>query len=134
MGRERGKGPSKKDGWIQQKIQKLMIGWGEYYLELESNYLIVSLVLLKFLRWQQHHFCLFQLVLVCLWLYYAATGVFILLCPQEKELHSSSWGHRYTHSAAQSSKRFKHLSVTLLLWQSHWWSSTWKFLLTFDFR
>ena len=37
--------------------------------------------------------------------------VYILLCPQEEEVHSSSWGHRYTHSAAQSSKRFKPLPV-----------------------
>ena len=48
-------------------------------------------------------------------------GVYILLCPQEKEVHSSSWGHRYTHSGVQSSKRFKPLSVTILLWQGHCW-------------
>ena len=39
-------------------------------------------------------------------------GVYILLCPQEEEVHSSSWGHRYTHSAAQSSKRFKPFLVS----------------------
>ena len=38
--------------------------------------------------------------------------VYILLCPQEEEVHSSSWGHRYTHSAAQSSKRFKPFLVS----------------------
>ena len=38
--------------------------------------------------------------------------VYILLCPQEEEVHSSSWGHGYTHSAAQSSKRFKPLPVS----------------------
>ena len=45
------------------------------------------------------------------------------LYPQEKEVHSSSWGHRYiyTHSAAQSSKMFKPLPVTILLWQGHCW-------------
>ena len=32
---------------------------------------------------------------------------------QEEEVHTSSWGHRwYTHSAAQSSKRFKPLPVS----------------------
>ena len=38
--------------------------------------------------------------------------VYILLCPQKGEVHSSSWEHRYTHSAAQSSKRFKPLPVS----------------------
>ena len=66
--------------------------------------LVVSLVLLKFSLWQQHHFCLFQLML-CLSVKFAMVpGVYILLCPQ-KEVHSSSWKHRYTHSAAQSSKK-----------------------------
>ena len=40
------------------------------------------------------------------------SGVYILLCPYKEEVHSSSWGHRYTHSAAQLSKRFKPLPVT----------------------
>ena len=43
-------------------------------------------------------------------------GMFILLCPQEEEVHSSSWGHRCTHLPEQSSKRFKPLTVTILLW------------------
>ena len=81
-------------------------------------------------------------------------GVYILLWPQEEDVCCSSWGHRCTHSAAQSSKRFKPLSVTILLWQSHCWigkktqarnlivfmviviwsSSTLKFLFVFDFN
>ena len=46
-------------------------------------------------------------------------GVYISLFPREDEVHSSPWGHRYTHSVAQSSKRFKPLSVRMLLWQDH---------------
>ena len=34
-------------------------------------------------------------------------GVYILLPPQEVEVHSSCWVHRCIHSAAHSSKRFK---------------------------
>ena len=42
-------------------------------------------------------------------------GVYILLCPQGKK------GILFfpTHSATQLSKRFKPMSVTMLLWQSH---------------
>ena len=80
-------------------------------------------------------------------------GVYISLCPQEEKVHSSSWGHKYTHSAAQSSKRFKPLPVTIVLWQVIvelekiqirnlsvfmvlviWQSSTLKFLFVFDFK
>ena len=43
-------------------------------------------------------------------------GVYILLCLQEEKDTLLS-----THSAAQSWKRFKHLSVTMLLWQGHCW-------------
>ena len=46
-------------------------------------------------------------------------GVYILLCPQEEQVHSFSGGHRYTHSVAQPSKRFTPLSVAILLWQGH---------------
>ena len=46
-------------------------------------------------------------------------GVYILQYSQEEEVHSSSCGHRYTHLAAQSTKRFKPLSFTLLLWQGY---------------
>ena len=38
-------------------------------------------------------------------------GVYILFSPQDEEVHSSSWGHRYTHSEAHSSKRFKPLPL-----------------------
>ena len=48
-------------------------------------------------------------------------GVYILLSPQEEEVHSSSWGHRCTHSAAQSIKRFKLLSPIKLLCQGYCW-------------
>ena len=48
-------------------------------------------------------------------------GVYILLSPQEEEVYSSSWGQRYIHSAAHSSKRFKPLSTTILLWHVHCW-------------
>ena len=81
-------------------------------------------------------------------------GVYILLWPQESEVHSSFWRHRYTHSAAQLSKSFKPLSVTIFLWQGHCWigektqtrnltvfialviwrSRTLKFLFVFDFN
>ena len=48
-------------------------------------------------------------------------GVYILLSPQEEEVHYSSWGHRSTHSAAHSSKRFKPLSAIILLWEGSCW-------------
>ena len=48
-------------------------------------------------------------------------GLYTLQCPQEEEVHSFFWGHKYTHSTAQSSKRFKPLSVTILMWQGHCW-------------
>ena len=38
-------------------------------------------------------------------------GVYIILCPQEEEVHFFSRGHRCTHSVAQSSKRFKPFTV-----------------------
>ena len=47
-------------------------------------------------------------------------GVHILLCPGRRG-RLFLRGHRYTHSAAQSSKRFKPLSVTILLWQGNCW-------------
>ena len=34
-------------------------------------------------------------------------GVYILLPFEEEEAHCSSWGHKCTHSAVDSSKRFK---------------------------
>ena len=51
-------------------------------------------------------------------------GAYILLCPEKEEVQPSSWGHRYTHSAAQSSKRFKPLFVTILFWQGLNWKKT----------
>ena len=42
-------------------------------------------------------------------------GVYIILCPQEEEVHVFSRGHRCTPSVAQSSRRFKPLSVTMLI-------------------
>ena len=78
-----------------------------------------------------------------------------LLC-QECTFYCVPRKKRYTllptHAAAQSSKRFKPLSVTILLWQGHCWtrkkttkedklfmlvfwpSSTLKFLFVFDFK
>ena len=41
--------------------------------------------------------------------------VYILLSPQEEEVHSSSWGNRCTHLAAHSSKRLNPLSVIILV-------------------
>ena len=41
--------------------------------------------------------------------------VYILLSPQEKEVHSSFWGNRCTHLAAHSSKRLNPLSVIILV-------------------
>ena len=45
--------------------------------------LIVSLVLIKFLLWQQHHFCLFQLVscLSAKWICYGARSVYFTVPP-----------------------------------------------------
>ena len=48
-------------------------------------------------------------------------GGYILLSPQEEEVNYSSRGHRCTHSAAHSSKRFKPLSDMIWLWQGYWW-------------
>ena len=49
-------------------------------------------------------------------------SVYILLSPQEEEVHYSSWGHRYIYnSAAHSSKRFKLLSDIIWLCQGYWW-------------
>ena len=39
------------------------------------------------------------------------------IAPQEEEVHYSSWGYRYAHSAAHSSKRFEPLSGVILLCQ-----------------
>ena len=47
-------------------------------------------------------------------------GVYILLWPKRKRYTLRAQGHRYTHSAAQSLKRFKPFSVTILLWQGHY--------------
>ena len=41
--------------------------------------------------------------------------VYILLSPQEEEVHSSSCGNRCTHLEAPSSKRLNTLSVILLV-------------------
>ena len=96
-----------------------------------SKYIVVSLVPLKFLLWQQHRSSLFLL---------ASSGnlpycqVCTFYCPfrkkrcsgkrgaQEKEVYSSSWGCRCIHSAAHSSKRFKPLSTITWLCQSYCWT------------
>ena len=59
---------------------------------------------------------------VCLWIWYGARSVHFTVPSSKKreEVHSSSWGHRCTHSA-HSPKRFKPLSATMLLWQGHCW-------------
>ena len=76
----------------------------------------VSLVPLKFLLWQQHHFCLLQL----------ASSVNLLRCNmctfycrrrRKRYIHYSSLGYRSTYSEAHSSKRFKPLSDIMLLCQ-----------------
>ena len=41
--------------------------------------------------------------------------LYILLSPQEEEVHSSSCGNRCTHLAAHSSKRLNVLSVIILI-------------------
>ena len=48
-------------------------------------------------------------------------GIYVLLSPQEQELHSSSCGHTCTHSAAHSSKRYEPLSGITLLCQGYCW-------------
>ena len=78
--------------------------------------LIVSLVLTKFLLWQQHHFCLFQLV-PCLSVNLPWCQECIFYCAPRKKRYTLLPEGRYTHSAAQSSKRFKPLPVSILLWQ-----------------
>ena len=50
---------------------------------------------------------------------YGVSGVYILLSPQEEEVHSSSWGHRCTDTAVHSTKRFKPLSVIILPCQGY---------------
>ena len=47
--------------------------------------------------------------------------VYILWSPQEEEVHYSYWGHKFTHSATHSSKRFKPLSDIMLLSQGCCW-------------
>ena len=47
------------------------------------------------------------------------SGVYILLSPQEEEVHSSSWGHRCTDTAVHSTKIFKPLSVIILPCQGY---------------
>ena len=60
--------------------------------------------------WQQNHF-LILVGTLCLWICYGARSVHFTVSPRKR---------RYTvlptHSAAQSSKRLKTLSVTILLW------------------
>ena len=51
------------------------------------------------------HLCEFAMLL----------DVYILLSPQEEEVHSSSCGNRCTHLAAHSSKRLNPLSVIILV-------------------
>ena len=66
--------------------------------------------------------------------------VYILLSPQEEEVHSSYWGDRSTHLAAYSSKRLNLLSVIILVWLCNTWkqaarqtaSSLVVLVLTFD--
>ena len=43
----------------------------------------------------------------------------VCMSPQEEVMHSSSWGDRFTHSAAHSSKRFKPLCAITLLCQGY---------------
>ena len=65
--------------------------------------------------WQQNHF-LILVGTLCLWICYGARSVHFTVSPRKR---------RYTvlptHSAAQSSKRLKTLSVTIFLWQDHCW-------------
>ena len=53
---------------------------------------------------------------LCLWICYGARSVHFTVSPGRKGTYTLS-----THSAAQSSKRFKPLFVTMLLWQGHCW-------------
>ena len=56
-----------------------------------------------------------------LWELAKVPGAYVLLSPQEEEVHTSSWKHRCTHSAAHSLKRFKSLSAIILLCQCYCW-------------
>ena len=51
------------------------------------------------------HLCKFAMLLY----------MYILLSPQEEEVHSSSYGNRRIHLAAHSSKIVNHLSVIILV-------------------
>ena len=60
--------------------------------------------------------------------------VYILLSPQEEEVHSSSCGNRCTHLAAHSSKRLNPLSVIILVCLAMIWSNTLQFEYFRDFN
>ena len=79
----------------------------------------VSLVSLKFLLLAIAPFLFILIGVLCE--FAMVSGVYILLSPQEKEVHYSSWGNRCTHSAAYSSKRFKPLFDIMWLCQGYWW-------------
>ena len=79
--------------------------------------LIVSLVLIN----NSTIFVYFSWCPVCLWICHGTKSVYFTVPTGRIYIHSSSWGYRYTHSAAQSLKRFKPLPVSLLLWQGHCW-------------
>ena len=65
-----------------------------------------STKILVYILWQQHHF-LILVGILCVCEFAMVPGVYILLCLLP------------THSAAQSSKGLRTLSVTILLWQGH---------------
>ena len=48
-------------------------------------------------------------------------GAYILLSPQEEEMHFYTWGHRCTHSETHLWKRFKSFSTIILLYQGYCW-------------
>ena len=72
-----------------------------------------STKIIMYKLWQQHHFFILVATL-CVCEFVMVPGVYILLCPPGRKGTLLP-----THSAAQSSKRLKTLSVTILLRQDH---------------
>ena len=61
---------------------------------------------------------MFDSIIISVWIlceFVMLLDVYILLSPQEEEVHSSSCGNRCTHLAAHSSKRLNPLSVIILV-------------------
>ena len=103
--------------WICRKLK-------HHQLRIRSEtFILLEVILNTFNVWQYHFWLksLFAIVLllfisVCILCEFAIlVDVYILLSPQEEEVHSSSCGNRCTHLAAHSSKRLNPLSFIILV-------------------